>query len=397
MFDDVPVQVWLLIAFAAVAYMPAHYLYKHIVYASSRRDITQPPEDLSWRTNGQLFRSSSILAILLGLTIFIFMPAAERMATSPRFLPIVAGACGAWALITVPRGFATGKIQPFVRGIDATYERAAHPKRFWASMAWNALFAFACFWVTFEMIEMAPVQALEERCYDDKNTYSSAEELSSCNKLLQEHSAAKEDRARFLAARGSAYYRLRDYRLAKIDYANAIRLDPIDSSSHFNLGLVEEVLGNRKAAIPHYGAAIRVGTDDFDALVYRGLIFLDTGEFDQAVEDFTQAHRLKPKNAMPIANRGITYAWKSDEARAKQDFEAARALDPLNPVMLRGEALLSMKAGDLQSVVRHLTASLKSDPGNRWALRMRADAYERLGDQAKSDEDKDELWRLSKG
>jgi len=138
MLPDVPVRVWLLIAFAAVAFRPFQYIIRHLTHSRSRRDITQPPVDLGWRTSAQFIRSASILAILIGLSIFIFTPAAEQFARSPALLPILLAGCGVWALFTVAKGLASGQIEPFIRGNYRTYERGAEPKRFWASLAWNS-------------------------------------------------------------------------------------------------------------------------------------------------------------------------------------------------------------------------------------------------------------------
>lgn len=162
------------------------------------------------------------------------------------------------------------------------------------------------------------------------------------------------------------------------------------------MGLADERLNNLPGAIANYTAAIRIETDNADAYLQRGLIFLDTGRLDEGIADFTRAHELEPTDPMPIANRGISYAWKRDQIHAKKDFAAVRAIDPSNSVMLRGEALLRFNAGNMQGAVDKLTASLKSEPGNRWALRMRANAYSQLGNDEAAFDDKDELWRLSK-
>lgn len=395
MFKDVPIQVWLLIAIVAAGYTSARFVFTYIARSPSRRDITLPPEDLSWRTSEQLARNLAILGGLAASAIFIFTPAATAFAHSPNFFPMLMVALGGWAIATVARGFSTGLIQPFSKGFHEDYERQLQPKRFWASMGWNAIFGCASFWLAFQSYKEGPVQALNDQCYDAKDVNSAQKQLAACNELIAQHGNDRK-MATWLAWRGSAYFRLQDYARAKADYNEAVRLDPSDSSSFYNLGLVDEQDGNVARAVANYTAAIRVGTDDADAYVRRGLIFLETGKFDEGVADFTRAHELKPTDPLPIANRGISYAWKRDHYRAEKDFAAVRALDPSNPVMLRGEALLSFNEGNMQAAVDKLTASLKSEPGNRWALRMRADAYSRLGNEEKSFDDKDELWRLSK-
>lgn len=395
MFEDVPITVWLSIIIALAGYAPARFVFDYITRSPSGHDITLPREDLSWRTSGQLMRSLTILGGLVALLIFIFTPAAAAFAKSPSFLPVLMVAVGGWAIATVARGFWTGLIEPFSKGLHGEYERQSQPKRFWASMAWNALLGCALLLLAFQMNRDGPMLALSDQCYNANDANAPGQQLAACNRLIAEH-GNDDDLATWLSWRGSAHFRLHDYARAKTDYNEAVRHDPGESSFHYNLGLVDERLGNLPGAVANYTAAIRIDTDNVDAHVRRGLIFLDTGQLDEGIADFTRAHELKPIDPIPIANRGISYAWKRDPNRAEKDFAAVRAIDPSNSVMLRGEAILYFQTGNIQGAVDKLTASLKSEPGNRWALRVRANAYSQLGNEDASDADKDELWRLGK-
>ena len=394
MFENVPTEAWLLVAIAAAVYAPARFLFNYMAHSPSRRDITLPKEDLSWRTSRQLVRNLAILGGLIALAIFIFTPAAAAFAQSPSFFPILMVALGGWAISTVARGFGTGLIEPFSRGLHKEYERQSQPKRFWTSMGWNAIVGCGSLLLGYQMHKEGPMLALSDQCYDaDANVPQ--QQVAACNQLIVEY-GNDGDVATWLALRGSAYYRLKDYDRAKTDYREAVRLDPNDSSSHYNLGLVDTQEGNLTGAVANYTAALRIEPDNASAYLQRGLIFLDTGQLDEGIADFTRAYELKPTDPIPIANRGISYAWKRDRNHAEKDFAAVRAIDPSNSVMLRGEALVQFNAGNMQGAVNKLTASLKSEPGNRWALRMRANAYSQLGNDEAAFDDKDELWRLSK-
>jgi tetratricopeptide (TPR) repeat protein len=141
---------------------------------------------------------------------------------------------------------------------------------------------------------------------------------------------------------------------------------------------------------------IRLQPRNADAYFDRGLIFLDLGAFDAAAVDLTKAHNLDPKDPWALANLGLALAWKKQDTNAEAYFEAARAIDPSNPVMLRGQALLKKDAGDLRGAVDSLTASMKRDPDNLWALQLRSDLYWQLGEQQKSIDDDHRLLQLKK-
>ncbi|WP_454885914.1 hypothetical protein [Sphingomonas oryzagri] len=180
------------------------------------------------------FRLNLAIVLALGaLAVFIFTPAAEQFARSPAFMPILMTACGGWALTTVWRGIVTGRIQPFAKGFYRTYERGAQPKRFWASLGWNAIFGCMCLWIAFKVNE----QGADDRCYDSRNAYSAQEEMTACNRAIGGGKRDRGDMAALTEARGSAYYRLGDYRRALNDYTAAIQLGSQESSSFYNRAL----------------------------------------------------------------------------------------------------------------------------------------------------------------
>jgi len=396
MFKDVPAQVWLLIAIAAIAYAPAVYVYRFLAHSPARRDITRLSEDLSWRTLRQFGLSIAMLGGLVALAVFIFTPAAAQFARSPSFMPLLMGAIGAWALSSVPRGLAAGQVQPFVRGISSTFEREMQPKRFWASISWNAIFGCLCIWLAYVTLRDAPDEALKARCYDWKTTHTPQEELSACNELLRKRDDQSNDYADIISARGYAYHRAGDYRRALSDYSTALRVDGDNSYALYNRGLIYHGRGDYKEAIADYSRSIELRPENADAYINRGTIYLDTGRFKKSIADLTKAHELDPRNPGPLAIRGMAHAWRYDLQRARTDFAALRAIDPRNPVLMQGDALLKMNAGDLTGAIQHLTAALNRDPKDAWSLRMRADAYRQLGEAEKSRVDTDRLALLAK-
>jgi hypothetical protein len=213
MFDEVPVQVWLLIGIAAAGFAPAQYVFQHLAHAPANQDITQPPEDLEWRTPGKLGLNLAIVAGLFALAIFIFTPAAARFARSAIFVPALLSALGTFALSMVVRGFMTGRISPLIRGFNGTYERETQPKRFWASFAWNAVLGCAMLGVALTAYR----SPAEDGCDNYRKTFSPQEQLEACNELLAD--GASGDRlADLLADRGIAYHDLGEYDRAERDY-----------------------------------------------------------------------------------------------------------------------------------------------------------------------------------
>lgn len=291
----------------------------------SYRNITPQPSSLTseaavddstgFRLKNQLWRYAPLVLLLAGFAFISLTPAGRALAAKPRFWPLVVLAGGAWALATVARGFAKARIQPFVRGFNSTYERSSQPKRYWASMAWNALFGFGMIALAYQVNNEASVQVLTDKCEQAEGLTPLQQQIRACDDWMA--------------------------------------LKPRDPDAYFN----------------------------------RGLLYMDAGALDKSIADFTSAHELAADNPWPLANRGIAWAMKKNQTRAEADFNVVRSIDDSNPVMLRGEALLRKNQGDDQGAVDFLTASMKRDPDNIWALRMRSELYWQLGEQEKSADD----------
>ena len=397
MFPQASPRTWLLIALAIAAYAPTSYIYRYRRFKPPPKRFGRDVDAPEWRIWRQYNRCLVALAAIGALAVFIYTSAAEKFARSPSFMPILMVAAGTFALFTLFRGSLTGSIQPFVRGFHRTYRKTSEPKRYWASMGWNAVFGLMCLWIATKTNEQTATQLLQDRCYDTATiTYPPHEKLSACDKLIAMRGKSDDDLASLIEARGTARYRLNDFRGAMADYTDAIRLDPKEPTSRFNRGLVDEQFGDRRAAFADYGAAIRLQADNADAYLNRALLSLDDNRLDQAISDLTRVLELRPKDVAASANRGLAYAWKDDPDKAKQGFAVARAADPSNPVLLRGEALLADDAGDLDTALKRLDDQLTRDPNDMWSLNMRAKVFRQLGDTNKAQADLDRLRQLRK-
>lgn len=377
-------------AIAAAASVPANYVFRHWQHAPARRDITQPPEDLAWRTTGHLVRSLIVLVGLIAFAGFIFTPAAEKLARSPEFGPLLLLGFSCLAFYFVGKGFLTGRALPLVKGQLGPYERATQPKRFWISLTWNAL--LGGLFATIAFVEHG--DRYQERCFNMNGTPNPQEQLVACNELIGKQGNSNETRADILAARGEAYHRLGDFRKALADYDQAISLDPGSSYALYNRGLIHQNSGDLSRAMADYSASLKLRPDNADGYLYRGVLLLHSGKLDEAIADFTRSNQLAPDGKGALANRAIAYAWKQDRAAAERDFAKLAALDPSGTTALRGRAILSWQSGDLPAAIEHLNDALRRDPTDAWSLRLRAELYWRLGEKEKSRDDEDRLWQL---
>jgi hypothetical protein len=305
MFDWVPIRVWLLLLAATLAVVPAKYVVRHLRHAPNRRDITQAPEDLSWRSSKQLATSLIALTLLAGFSIFIFTPEAVRVAASPRLFPAIILGVGGWSLFTVARGFYAGKVEPLVRGHLGTFDRDTQPNRYWASMAWNAAMGCLFIWMAIFASADTERETLTGQCEDKTGQLSSDTRIAACSSLLGKLGDEDRDQlAWVIATRGSAYRDQKDWERAFADFSRVIALNP-------NAGLASY------------------------AYFYRANIFLYRYQLQPALKDLTAAIQLTPDQAELYDQRAWVYEHLDDEAHAAADRKKLSELQTEHPIIMK--------------------------------------------------------------
>lgn len=376
MLPEIPARAWLLLTLAAAAYLPATYLFRYVQHSPRRRDITLPPEDLSWRTSALLARNLAILAGLAALAVFIFTPAAERFARSPSFLPVILLVMGVLALSTVPRGLSSGRIEPVVRGFSKTYERAAQPKRFWASVAWNALLGAFSLFVAVMTFRSQDV----DRCHDDAGRVPPTEQIAACEAALARAGNSREDAAALHFERGLVLHELGKEDKALADFDKAVELNPGASYALYNRALIYRDGEQFQFAIEDFSRSLALRPDNKDGYLNRGELYSQRGEFRKAITDLTRAYDMDPKDPGPLASRALAYAFDGAAAEARRDAQTVAARQPSSPTPERVEAILSLRQGDTAGAIRHLNAAVRLDPTDRWSLSVMVGANREIGD-----------------
>lgn len=390
MFDSIPPRVWLVLVLVTLGIGSASYVWRHLTHPARPHDITQAPEDLSWRTDKQLYRSLAIVVGLLAVGVFIFTPFAERFARSEAFVPSLLGVVGSFALGTVFRGWRSGRIEPLLRGFSRTFDRDEQPVAYWASLGWNAVLGGALLAGSAGIVH----DNATLRCDDTEGQVPLAEVVEACDAMLAEDGIGENRRAYLLAARGRVYHRLGSNVRALADYSEVLELKPKDSYTLYNRGLIYGLMGDKQHAIEDLSASLALRPENDEAYLNRGNAYLDMGMLENAIEDFTTLHERDPDHPYALADRGIAYAWMKNGTLAERDFARVHAGDPGWPVVLRGKAVLAMHRQDHAKVIEYLSQSLALEPDDVFALRMRADAYWKTGQQDLARDDDDRTMKL---
>lgn len=142
--------------------------------------------------------------------------------------------------------------------------------------------------------------------------------------------SSAESRKSSYVAHGRAYYAAGKYAKARLEFSNAAQIDPGDAEARFMLGQIAEKLGDVRAALGQYQAAIALDSHQAAARAAMGRLYLYGGLARKALELAEAGLAVDPKSAQLLTVRGAARQQLGERAGALADAQLARQLDPDN-------------------------------------------------------------------
>jgi tetratricopeptide (TPR) repeat protein len=122
---------------------------------------------------------------------------------------------------------------------------------------------------------------------------------------------------------------------AVTNFADALKLEPMDAPTELNLGLTLALLGRHQEAQRHYAEALRLDPDLAEAHVRLGFELGRQGADAAALDHFAQAVRLRPELLEARLDLGIALVNQHREQEALAQFQEALRQSPTNGVALK--------------------------------------------------------------
>lgn len=135
--------------------------------------------------------------------------------------------------------------------------------------------------------------------------------------------ARRQEQANKLATEGRALYRANDFKNAETKFAQAVELDPSNTSFYFDYGITLHRLEKHNRAIVILDLA--TGSDVIPAQrdFYKGLSYMKLKETDSAMKNFEASKKTEDKSIGPISSfyMGVIQYEKEDFEESKKNFE----------------------------------------------------------------------------
>jgi len=128
--------------------------------------------------------------------------------------------------------------------------------------------------------------------------------------------------------RGQEYLAARDYAKARVEFRNALQIDPKDAAARARLGEAAEGLGNFEEAVNNYRAALELDPGQGRARARLGRMMVFGGVPEQALELVGPGLEQDPRSADLLTVRGAARVQQGDVAAGRADAEAALAVQP---------------------------------------------------------------------
>lgn len=198
--------------------------------------------------------------------------------------------------------------------------------------------------------------------------------------LLNRAVARDPNNSAYLLARGRSYGALKEYDKAKEDYVAAILIDPECARCQLELGAMEAINGDPRAALAFLNRAIELKNnlpagDLAEAHSMRAQIHEAMGERPAAAADYDEAVRLLPGSADYRINRGMFHMLGGEMPAALENFDAAVQAHPgsAKPYFYRSRYYATTEQWD--RALEDLNRCVTIDSGDAGSLLARGTVY----------------------
>lgn len=145
--------------------------------------------------------------------------------------------------------------------------------------------------------------------------------------------------------RGAAYFELKDYTNALMDYEKVMQLDPKDYRPYFNRASIRMEKSDWEGALSDCNKAVAIQPDTVENYIKRGIVLAALKQPENAIKDFDKALLINPNETNALYNRGNIYFQTDNLEKANQDFTKAIQIAPTFGKAFYGLGIVQQKLG----------------------------------------------------
>lgn len=133
----------------------------------------------------------------------------------------------------------------------------------------------------------------------------------------------------------------------------SVELLPANYEAWYNLGVVEQMYGNKAGALDAFHASVKHEPEYSLAYNNLGMIYFGENDLENAIPNFRKAYELNPSVVEIVSNMGLTYDVQNDFVKAVAYYEEALAINPKHRNTLSNLVRAARKLGDQEKATRY--------------------------------------------
>jgi lipoprotein NlpI len=179
---------------------------------------------------------------------------------------------------------------------------------------------------------------------------------------------AKEDLGFAYLRRGIAREAMGDGKEAAADVKQAVTLDPRLMDTYREISAAMLGRGRSDSAVASFDQAMALDPKSAQSYLDRGVARMGRGQLDGAIADFDKALEIEPYLAAAFQHRGDARFHQGHDREAITDFDRALELDAHVAPVLKARGLAAFNLGRFADAAHDLTASVKADGTDPYAV-----------------------------
>lgn len=149
---------------------------------------------------------------------------------------------------------------------------------------------------------------------------------------------------------------------ARLEFKNAIQIDPRMAEPFYQLALIDEKDQKWKSMFANLNTVEQLDPNHYDAIVKLGQVHLLAGNFDLAMEKANKVIDEQQQNILALVLRASVNMKQDNYGSAMTDIKQALAIDANNIEAVSVQALVLNKQGNTEQALSVLETALKTKP-----------------------------------
>jgi len=163
---------------------------------------------------------------------------------------------------------------------------------------------------------------------------------------------------------GQEFMAERNYTKARIEFRNALQIDPKDAQVRGLAGIASERLGEYDDAVKYYRVALAADESLIEVRARLARIYAVAGLADEAMDLLKPGLDASPDSAELLSVRAVVHEQRGDPDAGLSDAERAYQLKPRDSDVVAALAGIRWRAGNRDEAVSIVSQAIAADPDN---------------------------------